>query len=393
MDKSEILVHISAPSGADDDARYRAQVEAILNFQSHSRELLTLRTDEAQPCLASSPSALGTSPHPNTNGLSNSPPRIPSQVSKRPASQKDSLGSPISVIPDSQPELTNLVSESVHLTSSLPSKRPRVGSTSALDEPQSDSVRRTEPAGNHGVGTIASNVIGTQSTTIITSDDEQGKETTEAANPLEKREEKQWLDLTSLPIEIKPPPPPISSSPFTTHITSTLEMLTKHLKSHRIYNPTKQTRSLDDLERGYWLIHINIVSLLSENLSPATTSSDAGTWDIPVFSKFWTFLFDFIAKEGRAGWGVWCIAEDKSTPYRDTTSPEAHEVRGNTEPPPSLHSHTASCKSLQLAVKIYAWGEIACHIYLLLFLASERRVRKMGAQWRDARGQVVIQMP
>lgn len=33
------------------------------------------------------------------------------------------------------------------------------------------------------------------------------------------------------------------------------------------------------------------------------------------------------------------------------------------------------------------------HIYLLLFLASERNIRGMGAQWRDARGEVVIELP
>lgn len=52
---------------------------------------------------------------------------------------------------------------------------------------------------------------------------------------------------------------------------------------------------------------------------------------------------------------------------------------------------TPSLKPLTL--KIYAWGEIAVHVYLLLFLASERRIRKMGAQWRDSREEVIIQMP
>jgi hypothetical protein len=44
-------------------------------------------------------------------------------------------------------------------------------------------------------------------------------------------------------------------------------------------------------------------------------------------------------------------------------------------------------------MKVYAWGEIASHIYLLLFLASERRIRGMQAEWRDGAEDVVIQMP
>lgn len=46
-----------------------------------------------------------------------------------------------------------------------------------------------------------------------------------------------------------------------------------------------------------------------------------------------------------------------------------------------------------LTMKVYAWGEVASHIYLLLFLASERRIRGMQAEWRDSAEDVVIQMP
>ena len=48
--------------------------------------------------------------------------------------------------------------------------------------------------------------------------------------------------------------------------------------------------------------------------------------------------------------------------------------------------------SESLTLKVYTWGEIASYIYLLLFLASERKIRKMGAQWRDCSEEVVVQM-
>jgi hypothetical protein len=102
-----------------------------------------------------------------------------------------------------------------------------------------------------------------------------------------------------------------------------------------------------------------------------------------IFSRFWAFLSDFI-KEGRAGWGVWCIleAEDEN----DSTFP-SKEAEGHS-------NSTGSVKARQLvSLKVFTWGEIARHIYLLLFLASERQVRKLGAQWYDSRGKVVIQMP
>ncbi|KAL2829581.1 hypothetical protein BJY01DRAFT_123588 [Aspergillus pseudoustus] len=390
MDKSEILVHISAPSGAGDDARYRAQVEAILNFQPHSRELITLRAAETQPCLASLPRPpLSISPQPNTNGSVSSPPRVYHSGAKRPASQKDSLGSPVSVIPDSQPQQPDSIDESVRSTPSISFKRSRVGFPLFIDQPQYDAVRRPDPLQNYDSATTASTIINTQSTTNVIVQDNQEKEK-RSQRFTSKPEEQQWLNIPSLPLEIKPPAPPVSSSPFTTHITPTLEMLTKRLKSPRTYNPTEQMRDLDDLERGYWYLRISLVS--REGEEPAATIPDPSSWETPFFTKFWNFLSDFIAKEGRAGWGVWCIAEEESAVPRNTEGQATHEVE-EASPFPLLHSRTTPSNAEQLTLKVYAWGEIACHIYLLLFLASERRVRKMGAQWRDARDEVVIQMP
>ncbi|KAL2846808.1 hypothetical protein BJX68DRAFT_268522 [Aspergillus pseudodeflectus] len=347
MDKSEILVHISAPSGVVDDACYRAQVEAILNFQSHSRELITLRADETPSHLASSLLHSSASPHLDTNN------------------------GPVSVIPDSQPQQPEFIAESLHLTPFLLSKRPRLGSP-----PRSlrGEIQRPETAATASTATASHNTT--------TQDEHEDDESKQSTLPPEKLEQKQWLDLSSLPLEIKPPPPPIASSPFITHITPTLEMLTKRLKSPRSYNPTNQTRDLDNLERGYWCLRINITS----NGPEKPTAPNPISWDTTFFLNFWTFLSDFIAKEGRAGWGVWCIAEDETPSSRtpvpqETPEGEASQLLGTPR------------TTQQLAVKVYAWGEIACHIYLLLFLASERRIRKMGAQWRDARDIVVIQMP
>jgi hypothetical protein len=170
-------------------------------------------------------------------------------------------------------------------------------------------------------------------------------------------------------------------------------MLAERLNPARTYKPSTQTRPLDPLERGYWLVHLAIENqnqhhdpdpadpLQNPNLDPelGTTNpiqkptensnpklkENARTWPYPLFHAFWSFLSDFVGRDGRAGWGVWCILEAA----------------------PSTLSHT------HVSLKIYAWGEVAMHVYLLLYLASERRVRGMGVQWRDAREEVVIQMP
>ncbi|KAL4885255.1 hypothetical protein BJY04DRAFT_180492, partial [Aspergillus karnatakaensis] len=258
----------------------------------------------------------------------------------------------------------------------LPSKRPRVDSPPPREPSQhvevppsiaEDSTAHLNPPVIEPPGTI------------ITAK----KETEQDERPPAEKGTPQPIPiLPSLPLEIKPPPPPISTSPYTTHITPTLETLTKRLKSPRTYNPSSQTRALDNLERGYWFLRISLVS--------ETESESAASWTTPFFSKFWTFLSDFIAKEARAGWGVWCILEEEketgdsnANTNADVNAPSQHTA-GDPPPEPA---------QTNLTLKIYTWGEIASHIYLLLFLASDRRVRKMGAQWRDATDEVVIQMP
>ncbi|KAJ5278401.1 hypothetical protein N7524_004554 [Penicillium chrysogenum] len=176
-------------------------------------------------------------------------------------------------------------------------------------------------------------------------------------------------------------------------------MLAERLNPARTYKPSSETRPLDPLERGYWLVHLAIENQIqnqdrdpadllqnpnpnpnpdpdpehgttnpsqkpTENPNPKS-KENTRTWPYPLFHAFWSFLSDFVGRDGRAGWGVWCILE--------------------AAPSTLSHSH--------VSLKVYTWGEVAMHVYLLLYLASERRVRGMGVQWRDAREEVVIQMP
>ncbi|KAL4754532.1 hypothetical protein BDW72DRAFT_128856 [Aspergillus terricola var. indicus] len=404
MDNLEILVHISAPSSAVDDARYRAQVEAILNFQSHSRETITLTSPVPE---AADPRTI------------HSPPLI-DQVTEQDGSQDDrnSLETPVSVIPDSQPEpqqtgaesesLTLLpVAETTRVSSCVPSKRPRGDSPPPSENSPHDNVQvhcdiwagdgKTNPEHaspttntltNPGKGQEKledGNRLQSPSTEPAAGPEPGPEAEAEASSPPNGRRKGYSPILSSLPLEIRPPPPPISASPFTTHITPTLEMLSNRLKSLRTYNPIFQTRDLDILERGYWYLRLTLVpgsesESENQNQTAARTSSTVLCWDKPLFTRFWTFLSDFVSREGRAGWGVWCILEERGRVWdRDARS-----------------EHTTSSEPVAaqpVSLKVYAWGEIASHIYLLLFLASERRVRKMGAQWRDGRDEVVIQMP
>lgn len=122
----------------------------------------------------------------------------------------------------------------------------------------------------------------------------------------------------------------------------------------------------------------------------AAAGVNPNTWDRELFSRFWGFLEDLIAKEGRAGWGVWCVLEREERVVESGADRDLVPDRGCDlhHPTPHLPNPDAG----NFALKVYTWGEIAPHIYLLLYLASERRIRGMGAQWRDASEGVVIQM-
>lgn len=467
MDNPEILIHISAPSGASDDARYRAQVEAILGFQSASRQAISIgAADAAAPRAASpanttspnstrpagehenglnpsvglresSPGSGGSKGKPNAQGQTiaagnthvtprvqrNPPdtPQIPKTVSPVPrvpasnqtissrkgTSQKrytrlenDSLETPVSVIPDSQPAIGQLEPEQDleylgpqlqppsrgnSLDNGLSAKRPRGNSPAPETRPTSRSVTRvprTYPFNSE------SSLSGPQ---------HHNTSNAPTHSPNQQCQEQPSIQLSALPLTIRPPPPPVSRNPFSTHITPTLELLVNRLNPARVYKPTSQTRALDKLERGYWLLHINVpdtthAALPNNHNRCHTRNANAkphpNTWNTPLLTRLWTFLSSFIAKEARAGWGVWCILEDAAQ------AAEAHPtIVSQAESESATSTSTYGCKSKLLTLKVYTWGETACHIYLLLFLGSERRVRGMGAQWKDAREEVVVQMP
>jgi len=280
---NQILVHVSAPSSASDDARYLAQVAAIRTMMQEAQEANVPPASQS----ASASATIQTRPgDPNSRGDS------------------DSLDSIISVIPDSQPEPE-------------PGREPR--------------RRRTE---------ICSPSVPAQRL----SPKQQNRNTT-----------------LSLPVELRPPPPPISTAPFTTHVTPTLSMLVERLNPARTYRPVRQTRDLDKLERGYWAVQICIHP--DPLGADATGTNRARSWNRELFARFWRFLVEFIG-EARAGWGVWCFLD-----------------------------HAPEDESEGVLLKVYAWGEVAMHVYLLLFLASERRIRGLEAKWMDSKEEVVIQMP
>lgn len=143
-----------------------------------------------------------------------------------------------------------------------------------------------------------------------------------------------------LPTEIRPPMPDVSVQSFKTHVTTALDHLANSEALASAYKRVTATRHLRTSERGYW-------------------SFDVTPWTVELRRDF----FDFLAKsigEGKAGWGVWCSRGDQDgAPY---------------------------------VVKVFCWGEIVRHVYLLIYIASKSKVRKLDLRWIDAEGKVVVQV-
>ncbi|KAL2216508.1 hypothetical protein M432DRAFT_582861 [Thermoascus aurantiacus ATCC 26904] len=360
MRETEILVHVSAPSGARDDARYRAQVEAILGFETVSRRNV-FGPEDAIDVESTAGEAVSTDEvsH-NATGLTPEPPdKERDALSRESHPRSDSLATPLSVIPDSQPERQPISKNDLE-EEKAPSEKVQVArSFYAETAPPSSKRRRLDPPSSRKGDAEADESIPSS-----------------VPDPEEEHEVEQsrLISLSSLPLEIHPPPPPVSTEKFKSHITPTLHMLAERLKLSRTYRPTRQTRELHPLERGFWLLLINVF------IQQKSEVGARNNWTLSFFTRFWSFLSDFIAKEGRAGWGVWCILEEAQSSGTDTapSTSQRYENGNNTK---------------SLTLKVYAWGEVAAHVYLLLFLASERRIRGMRAQWKDGVEETVIEMP
>ncbi|KEY66788.1 hypothetical protein S7711_07960 [Stachybotrys chartarum IBT 7711] len=143
-------------------------------------------------------------------------------------------------------------------------------------------------------------------------------------------------DIIEQTFEIWSPPPPVGIADIdsVSLVSEKLDKLSKDLSSR--YRPEAK-RDLDPFERGYWRL-------------------DCSDWSPETRLGTWIFLTNYL-RSGLAGWGVWCRRDQ---------------------------SHNW--------LRLYCWGHISKHTYLLLYLASGRHLKHTGAEWVDGEGEVVIEV-
>ncbi len=160
--------------------------------------------------------------------------------------------------------------------------------------------------------------------------------TTFVSSPTSTETPSVWSNV----LEIRPAPPTTSSGDLKAEmfITDTLHQLALKMPTTHLLCPVKQIRDLRQMERGYWLVNCH-------------------SWEEGLHNRCWTSLGNYIGKN-LVGWGVWCVRDAE-------------------------HS----------TIRVYCWGIIVGHIYLLLYITSKRKIKGTGACWISGDGEAIITMP
>ena len=115
-----------------------------------------------------------------------------------------------------------------------------------------------------------------------------------------------------------------------------LEKLATSMQMGRKYRPKYQARDMRPFERGYWLMRLD-------------------GWEFEEKVKAWGFLGNYIRRDGKAGWG------------------------------------TRACRDESWGwIRLYGWEHIAGELYILLYVASYRKLKFMEVKFYGAAGDVLI---
>lgn len=157
---------------------------------------------------------------------------------------------------------------------------------------------------------------------------------TRSSSDIGPRQKPATRNLDHLEIMSPTPPATLGELQPADMITETLANLADRVVLKKRYRPQPLARELRPFERGHWLL-------------------DCSTWNNALKYDTWEFLTNYIS-HGHAGWGISCKRDEEFT-----------------------------------WIRLYCWGCVVGHMYLVLWLAS-RRNAKHGMSWVGGDGQAVI---
>lgn len=405
--RTEILVHISGPCGASDDARYRREARGYLQFQTATRNALHL--DVASQREGNSEDEVTgkveRDDESDYGDIDLSHVETPGQQLRRNA--QEALQEPLITIENHQlarensgPDIFKSVSSSTPAFTQAVKTKPKfshihVHRTPAVDvartpadvsrSQESPSLRQIPSNSRKPPSSVIpdSQPLPRNAKRALTPSPPSPTNCIASLNPkrrcrISSRIESVARSKSSSPqsssslswndlLTVHPPPPPIDTASFTTHFTLSLHTICDNLSLSTFYIDLQRhppLRSLLDLERGHWRLSLFSLTLAEKE-------------------KAWKFLEEFIRK-GCAGWGVWSTLQMEKTRSGAGVNEEANKIPGDI--------YQSGLGVDEEILKIYCWGELVPAIWFLLFLATNRKAKVCGAQWIDASGKVVVQM-
>ncbi|KAL8849167.1 MAG: hypothetical protein Q9221_005844 [Calogaya cf. arnoldii] len=169
------------------------------------------------------------------------------------------------------------------------------------------------------------------------------------------------------------PPPETSLSPtMPSQLTPSLKILRQ--KCTRILEAVQPLRPIGDRERGHWRLTFEF---------DTDEEEDNNKWNKLSREKMWEWLASFILR-GCGGWNAWATFEEGKLERFDGEDGWIGEM-GDQEPVMGEEDGSPVGR-----VKVFCWGEVVLETYALLFLATNRRVKRCGAQWIDVNGETVV---
>ena len=193
--------------------------------------------------------------------------------------------------------------------------------------------------------------------------------------------------------EVASPPSIGGELVFTTHITRTLQAIVDRIPLDKVYRPSRVSRPVRALERGRWLFNVLVVRDQRVSSLRCTVGNDEkfgvldgefdirrrkgrwtqddglgrrhSAWTEVEFLNFWRNMSRLV-RQGKCGMGCRLVKEvDRKA------SSELGQV---------------------WRVTMFCWGEVVGHIWLALWIISDKLTAQTPMQWISGDGTVVIEM-
>lgn len=394
---AEILVHITAPSAAADDIKYRALAQAYLDFEPKGIVDLpqdsTSKPSDVPSETFISPQASFRSVWDNVRSprlaggnqqlapLPDIHPSVPPASSQLRDDSQRSWVAPPSEIPDSMPDndirapafntptrVLNFFLQTTEPPSvssegcsgEVPEGRrdaahSNFSQTAALDGPlgrgpgldSSPSIRRPQSNARQSPGPVETvphvdDVTGGRGVDKADlgpiSAAESGSHEATKPGPLPEKESACLVDSSDWAHETQliSTEPAAANHRLGPRAPQHLEKLAASMQMGKKYRPKYQARAMRPFERGYWLMRLD-------------------GWEFEEKVKAWGFLGNYIRRDDKAGWGT-RACRDESWQW----------------------------------IRLYGWEHIAGELYILLYVASYRKLKFMEIKFYGAAGDVLI---